>query len=667
MDLDNIINNAMLADESNERKQQNSRKLRITRGAMAKIQLYADLTSETVDSKMECYGYLLRPRWVDDDLITNIYFADDQLNSAAHTFVPAEKVKEAVDKCESMDYEIVGWWHSHGGINVFHSGTDIQNFKMIHDGISPNTLYSYQKAAYQVDEERKRVVFGDIALLNLTEEQIRIFKDASISTMKKVQQDPYAFSLVVNNAQDRYLEKMTKTKAGQGFRRNEPFHPTLQVEKVDDDLEFLVADIEWEVREKIIVNDFYSRDRNDVTEYTTEAMDQLEAKVDDFLKKAIVYSATGRFKSAILDIATNARTIYDALSLAQKDREAATLNEEEVEATASKEAISLYLAEIAPEKYGSWAKKIHLFDRQHIIGMKFLDDFIKAAEKGTQAQDKVFQDYSRIAKTLDKSFRIADAGMKALTKYAMESITDYNDEKGHKYKNLIGAILTKMSDDDFYFFEKAVQSSLSNRNSARKQMFIWENRFQICDQLTADVYFYEANRRKAIAKEGGSLNFTKREQTVDFLTKFAEEYERGGDNLDTIIEQRLLSSYMSPAKFAKYDDGSYGRRMTRQGRICQQQNAFDIYGTGNYGIIKSIAADDSETGTAKLNGKPYEMPVKVRVNGPQASKSVDVSEDEIIRGIEQGTTAIPPTPSTTRVYNTQYPLLKRVIRLFTGD
>ena len=240
-DLELLLSSAIAKDDAQEQSARNAKKLRLTRGCYEKIMLYAALTSRITNIGMECYGYLLREKWKTDELITNMYFADDQLVSSAYVQVTVEGIRKAMQEVSRRGCEIVGWWHSHGSFNVFHSGTDVKNFESVLHGISPDTIFSYQKAPYLVDEQQKAVVYGDLALTGLTPEELAIFQKRNIPSFRKVQKEPYAFSLVVNNNRDTYRERITKTIQPSGeFRVNAPIYPTLEIVDVPNDLEFLV-------------------------------------------------------------------------------------------------------------------------------------------------------------------------------------------------------------------------------------------------------------------------------------------------------------------------------------------------------------------------------------------------------------------------------------------
>jgi len=468
-DLDLMLSSAIAKDDAKEKVNKNSRKLRITRGAHEKIQLYADLTSRITHTGMECYGYLLKPKWSTDDLITNIYFADDQQVTSAYVRVPVEGIKKAMDEVDKTDYEIVGWWHSHDTMPTFHSGTDERNFRKILDGISPHTIFRNEQAPYVVDERNKRVVFEDYALLDLSSEELKIFKEKQIKTIKKNSDKPYAFSMVVNNFGSRYLEKITKTfdKIKGEFKVDNPIHPKLEIVDTENDLEFLVADVEWDVREKIVLNGRgYTNFNSSPTSIKLDSENYLDKTVEEFSKHLVNYvKQRGDYSQSAMNILFNqSSNIFNEILTLKKqnvddiERKVCTLKTINEDKT-SKESIQTYFEELEPEKYTRWRKKIHMFDRQHIIGMRLMQDICMIGENSNKEdrldlQNKVFEKYHNLALRLNNSFDIADKAMKTMTKYAMETITDYKDTKDHQYRNLIGELLTKFCVSSATSFEK---------------------------------------------------------------------------------------------------------------------------------------------------------------------------------------------------------------------
>jgi hypothetical protein len=586
-DLDLMLSSAIAKDDAKEKIRKNNRKLRITRGAHDKIQLYADLTSRITHTGMECYGYLLKPKWGTDDLITNIYFADDQQVNSAYVRVPVEGIKKAMDEVDKMDYEIVGWWHSHDTMPTFHSGTDERNFRKILDGISPHTIFRNESAPYIVDEKNQRVVFEDYALLDLSSEELKIFKEKQIKTIKKNSDQPYAFSMVVNNFGNRYLEKITKTfdKTEGEFKVNNPIHPKLEIVDTENDLEFLVADVEWDVREKIVLNGRgYTNFNSTPTLINIESENDLGKTVDNFSKHLVNYvKQKGDYSQSVMNLLFNqsSNVFNEILTLKKQnvddiERKECTLKNLS-ENKSFKRNIQNYFEELESEKYSKWRKKIHMFDRQHIIGMRLMQDICMIDEnldkEGRLAlQNKVFEKYHNIALRLNNSFDIADKAMKTMTKYAMETITDYKDAKGHKYKNLIGELLTKFCVSNATSFERETQSILdSPRDCIRNNLFIWEDRFNICDQLVIDIYQLKIGSIYKLPELT-----QQRKKTVQFLHDFAKCYVDSPGQIDVLIEENLLGMYgVNASDYNKFSDSNYFPASTRQ-----EPSLFDMYKPG---------------------------------------------------------------------------------------
>lgn len=590
LDLDLMLSSAISKDEAKERADRNQNKLRISRGAYEKIKLYANLTSKITHIGMECYGYLLRPKWSPDDLITNVYFADEQLDQQAHTLVPVEGIRRAMAAVDRMDYEIVGWWHSHGEINTFHSETDKRNFRKVHDGISPHTIFRYEDAPYIVDESNNRVVFENYALTDLSEEELQIFRNRQVKALKKVEQDPYAFSMVVNNRDERYLERITKTmdRATGEFKRNEPVFPRFETVDVENDLEFLVADVEWEVREKIILQGYGSYqqlkwERNNRNAEIGEKI-ILDANIDDFIDNLTRYvRQRGKYALYAFNILFDGDSdIFKEVAavktedVAKQERKGYTVKVKD-ERDSIKDNLKVYFEGLSEEKYSMWRQKIHLFDREHILARRFMEEFCETGKKSTNgersaSQSKVFEKYHNLALRLNNSFEIADKAMKAMTKYAMENVTDYSGKRNHRYKNLIGTILTKLCGKDLLSFERAVQLASSSRQSCnRKDIFIWEDRFDICDQLIIDAYQLKSGsiyKSAELAEE--------RKRSLKFFEEFARYYDSEPGKIDELIESEILGrSGVSAKKYSRFSDSNYKRRVIRR-----EAPIFNIYTPG---------------------------------------------------------------------------------------
>jgi len=254
MDLD-ILLKVEQALKEDEKKTIDHTNLRITKGTFEKIMAYAKVVSRMAGSGMECYGYLLTPRDSLDGLITDIYFANDQEAHSAYVRVTEEGVFHTLRDTEALGYKIVGWWHSHGTMPTFHSGTDVNNFLTILHGIAPLTMFRNEEAVFALNNVEKRLEFDNYILTGTNVEQLK-----RIKIIKKIEQDPFAFSLVVNQFGDYYRERITKTRQGKEFVVNHPTHPKVEIVDIDNDVRFFIDQIEKDVFFKIKINGRSARD-----------------------------------------------------------------------------------------------------------------------------------------------------------------------------------------------------------------------------------------------------------------------------------------------------------------------------------------------------------------------------------------------------------------------
>lgn len=566
MALEHEINlglSAMISsDLAQEKADLNKNKLRITRGVNRKAQLYAELTREITGTSMECYGYLLRPKWSTENLITNIQFADEQLVTSGDVIVPVEGIIRARKALDLKGYEIVGWWHSHGELPVFHSGTDKRNFLKVLNGVSPTTIFRHEVAEYIIEEAERRVTFENYALTDLSPAEIELFKKRQIKTVKKVEQEPNAFSMVVNVYGDRYLEKLTKSKdprTGNYSIINKPTKPQLELVDVPHDLEFRVADLEFEIRDKIIVNNgsHYDLGRSRRQQDRSKEF----SYVDCFIRGLTRYvKRNGKYKAAAQAILNGDMTDVFAAVLSFGNSESTTASNDNNGRSVKQNLIS-YLEDVSTEDYSNWRKKIHFFERKHIIAARFMQTFCNVTKhygsfQATKMQNQVFEEAYNLADNLTRSFELANKGMKALTKYAMEDTTDYENTARHKYKNLIGAIVTKICKKDIFSFEAAATDVVETQKTPeRKKVFIWKDRFNICDQLIIDAYQTDYNPTEQRDNEiglGDDLGL------LGFIDKFADLYNTDPSKVDSLIETQLLSKLgVTEEKYSLFRDSTY--------------------------------------------------------------------------------------------------------------
>lgn len=532
LNLELMLSSAIAKNDAEEQASQNQHKLRLTRGCYEKIMTYAALTSRITNTGMECYGYLLREKWKPGDLITQVYFANDQLVSSSYVQVTQEGVRKALNDVANMDCDIVGWWHSHGSFNVFHSSTDVENFKNVLHGISPDTIFSYQEAPYIVDPVNRRVVIGDVALTDLSEQEIEVFEQRRIQSYKKGEQQPFAFSLVVNNNRDTYREKITKSKHNGRFVVDTPTHPQLDINDVSNDLDFLIADLEWEIREKIILRD----GRNKKTGQTKNNS-QIEELADDFMTKIDSYgNQDGIYTDLLQSLFIQGENPAERLVLEKKG----------VKSPNAKELLIAYISEMPESTYNNWDASLNIFERQHFIMRSLIESIAVSAEKNDRI-DEIVQKHKNMAGYLQCSFEVADPVMKALTKYAMELTTDYKHEAHHQYKKFIGTVLTDVVKGKSWI--QAVNCAIhATTKRQRNELFIWEDRFAICNELLLEGY----NHHASVSSRAAPFY-----PTETFLRGFQDAYQNNPKGVDVLIESFLQQNGVSKKKLVKYQDANY--------------------------------------------------------------------------------------------------------------
>jgi len=135
--------------QEEERTKNHSLDLVITDYALKKAEAYAKIICavsreegmERMDGDWEGYGYLLKSEWSLDDTVEDICFAEGQDVFSAYVKVSAGGVQATADEMNRLGYTIMGWWHSHGNLPVFHSGTDRNNFVTVTHSVAPSTMY----------------------------------------------------------------------------------------------------------------------------------------------------------------------------------------------------------------------------------------------------------------------------------------------------------------------------------------------------------------------------------------------------------------------------------------------------------------------------------------------------------------------------------------------
>lgn len=100
----------------------NYEKIPITKNTLKKIQSYAKISGSN-----ECYGFLISPLNVMDGVVYNAILAPDQKVSGGTAKIDGRAAAIAKVEIKNMGYKPIGFWHSHGSMAPWHSGTDDKN------------------------------------------------------------------------------------------------------------------------------------------------------------------------------------------------------------------------------------------------------------------------------------------------------------------------------------------------------------------------------------------------------------------------------------------------------------------------------------------------------------------------------------------------------------
>ncbi|MBT7902352.1 hypothetical protein HN587_00705 [Candidatus Woesearchaeota archaeon] len=580
----------------NQQSQINS--LQITQGAFNKMMTYAKVVSRVAGGGMECYGYLLKKKNALDDLIVDILFAEDQQAVSTYVRVTEEGVYSASQTIEPLGYEIIGWWHSHGSMSPFHSGTDERNFLNVLHSIAPRTLYKNEEGNFRIDRENKTIVMGEYTLSGF---DVDDFKKINPQVIKKAERDPLAFSIVVNQYGQYYREKITKTfdSLNRRFRVNSPTQPVVEVLSVEDDVEFNVSDIEKDARRKIVFgigrngggygNRFgsggrkyssneFDDDFSDDSDEETGWFGFLKRKKDPY--KTITqkfdrasqkyHDCKGKHRKGVKKFKKgNPIVPFQALKIIADAGNLQEVAGEDFEEQSDK--VYEYLSGFDSKKLNSENAYLSFGELNALLCVQFMVDFNSVVQKSektkTELQDELVEQYQQKANDLQTRFDVVEEGIKAMTNYSMELFADYGCEKGHSYRKLVFNFLSRCAGGDLAEAGvnpgslESVLNKLETPVDANGKLILREDKYNIITKLTN--YFVQ-DLTSCIQQV-----LSENEQGLyRFLEQFPAVFYQTPEIADEFIEQKLIPLFDS--KFVgstdenlrieqqkKYQDSSY--------------------------------------------------------------------------------------------------------------
>jgi len=184
----------------------NRETLRIAERALHKAQTYARLVVKTLGN-YECLGFLLGDP--QSDIVIDVLLAPGQRVTCASVVVDGPGVLAAGREIADRGLRALGWFHSHGLMEPFHSGTDDANTEELLGQLAPCNLFDIAETLAAATDGAGRRFFLD------GEERLELVAagDAPLPEVQLRRTAPvgFAYSLVVNALGDKpHAELYTK-------------------------------------------------------------------------------------------------------------------------------------------------------------------------------------------------------------------------------------------------------------------------------------------------------------------------------------------------------------------------------------------------------------------------------------------------------------------------
>lgn len=200
--------------------------LHISQYAFEKAYAYAQIATTVAGRSIECGGYLVAPKGVEHRIATDAFLAQGQIVGKGQFIIQGRKVIEAGGKIDSLGYNVLGWWHSHGFLSTFFSDMDNIGQMNILNGIAGNNYITVaeenpiEDLEISFDESSNSVTLFDKKRPR-RKYRIRLSSDQSVdlSAFSVVDEKRigFAYGLVVNaNTKDKdpYAEIATRDFCG---------------------------------------------------------------------------------------------------------------------------------------------------------------------------------------------------------------------------------------------------------------------------------------------------------------------------------------------------------------------------------------------------------------------------------------------------------------------
>lgn len=192
--------------EALEEKSSEIDDVKITDYAYEKARTYARNIKPALGSDYECYFFMVTKKEANDRVVRDIYFPEQSVSHAG-VGVTTDSIIQANKEIIKQNKKILGWAHSHGSFEPFHSSTDDSNM---------NTIINELAADNYVELPSQKEMFDTTATTEVKGKEIVVYdKTKNIKLIVSFDKNPikakvvhtkidgpirtgFAYSLVVN-------------------------------------------------------------------------------------------------------------------------------------------------------------------------------------------------------------------------------------------------------------------------------------------------------------------------------------------------------------------------------------------------------------------------------------------------------------------------------------
>lgn len=195
--------------------------LRITQGALEKLNMYARIASEIAGDAIECRGFLLNQTNKYDDIARDTYLEPSQMVTSVRARSEWGDERWEMRSIHEENKRVCGIWHSHGDMAGFHSEDDDRWLNNIY---TTNRINKIQLGKFDCENLTTyedgvlTIKFGDTLLTLKTKEKPELIKTEKVIERKFMNSLVTTEDLYISGKRERgrsyYCESLAEDKSG---------------------------------------------------------------------------------------------------------------------------------------------------------------------------------------------------------------------------------------------------------------------------------------------------------------------------------------------------------------------------------------------------------------------------------------------------------------------